>query len=79
MINTSKSKNKVETKINNTFIILVIFENDIINIQTKSIIYIAKVLVFNNYNLSIKKCYSNMYHKVNNLKLTLFKIILIFL
>lgn len=79
IIYASKLRNIIEIVLNNIFMMFVIFENNIVNIQLNSILYVAKVLVFKNYVLNMTKCQSSIYHKINNLKLTLFKIILIFL
>ena len=79
VIHASKLKNAVETVPNNAFVILVIFENDAVSIQPNSIVHVVKTLVFKNHVLSVKKYHPSVHQKVNNLKLTLFKIILIFL
>ena len=79
MIYTSRLKNAVETILNHAFVILVIFENDTVSVQQNNIVHGAKILVFKNYVPNIRKYYSNIYQKINNFKLIIFKIILIFL
>lgn len=79
MIYANKLKNKIEIISSNIFMINVIFKNNNINIQINSIIYIIKISIFKNLILSMKKYYPNIYQKVNNLKLILFKIIIIIL
>lgn len=76
MIYANKLKNIVKIVFNNIFIIFIIFKNNIFNIQLNNI---ARILIFKNYVLNINKYYLNIYQKINNLKLILFKIIIIFL
>ena len=78
-IYASRLRSAVEIIPNNTFVMLVIFENDAVSVQPNSIVHVAKILVFKNHISSVKKYHPSVYQKVNNFKLTLFKIILIFL
>ena len=74
MIHASKVKNIVKTIPYNAFVIFVIFENNAINIESNSIIYVLKTLVFTNLILSVKKYYLIVYQKVNNFKLAYLKL-----
>lgn len=79
VIHASRLRSAVETLPNNAFVMLVIFENNTVSVQPNSTVYVAKILVFKNHVPSVKKYHSSVYQKVNNFKMTLFKIILIFL
>lgn len=79
VIYAKKLKNVMKTIPNNVFVILIIFKNDTVNVQLNSTTYVAKTLVLKNHVLNMKKYHPCVYQKVNNLRLTLFKIIPIFL
>lgn len=75
----NRLRSAVEIVPNNVCKMHLIFENDAISVQTNNIVHIANKLVFKNHISSIKKYYSSIYQKVNNLKLFLFKILPILL
>lgn len=72
LIHVDRLKSKLKIISNNAFIILIIFENIIINKQKNRTIEIIKILIYKNYILSIKKFYSSIEPKVNKPKLILF-------
>ena len=79
VIHASRPRSVVETILNNAFVILVIFKNDAVSVQQNSTIHVAKTLVFKNCVPNVRKYHPNIHQEVNNFKLILFKIILIFL
>ena len=79
VIHVNKPRNAMKIILNNIFVILVIFKNDAVSIQQNSTVHGAKTLVFKIYIPNVRKYYLNVHQKINNFKLILFKIILIFL
>lgn len=54
-IHASKLRSAGVTILNNAFVILIIFKNDIVNVQQNSIVHIAKILVIKNRVPNMRK------------------------